>query len=75
METVYSHNTVEINAFLPTILLDDRRIRIRISDLWIQIRKVQKHMDPTDPDIGSGSATLVLLLSKSLYLSLNAYFF
>jgi hypothetical protein len=31
-------------------------IRIHISDQWIrmQIRKVQKHMDPT----GSGSATL-----------------
>jgi hypothetical protein len=35
------------------ILLDDRRIRIRISDKLIRIwiREAQKHMDPrTDPD-------------------------
>jgi hypothetical protein len=33
-------------------LLDDRRIRISISDLWIRmrIREAQKHMDPTDPE-------------------------
>jgi hypothetical protein len=39
--------------FFIIFLLDDRRIRIRISDLWIQwirIREVHKHNDPTDPD-------------------------
>jgi hypothetical protein len=37
-----------------TILLDDRRIQIRIqfrtSYLWIRIRDAQKHTDPTDPN-------------------------
>jgi hypothetical protein len=42
-------------CFSLLFLLDDRRIRIRISDLWIRIwiREAQKHMDPTsvaDPD-------------------------
>jgi hypothetical protein len=32
------------------ILFDDRKIRIRNSDLWIRIREAQKHMNPTDPD-------------------------
>jgi hypothetical protein len=36
--------------FFLVFLLDDRRIRIRISDLWGRIREAQKHMDPTDPD-------------------------
>ncbi len=36
--------------FFLLFLLDDLRIRIRISDLWIQIREAQKHMDPTDPE-------------------------
>ncbi len=37
-----SQKTVGINVFL-TILLDDRRFRIRIQE-------VQTHLDPTDPD-------------------------
>ncbi len=34
------------------MIVDDKRIRIRISisDQWIRIREAQKHMDPTDPD-------------------------
>jgi hypothetical protein len=38
--------------FFLLFLLDDRRIRIRISDLWIRIRiqEAQKHVDPSDPD-------------------------
>jgi hypothetical protein len=36
--------------FFLLFLLDDIRIRIRISDKWIRIREAQKHMDPTDPD-------------------------
>jgi hypothetical protein len=36
--------------FFLLFLLDDRRIWISISDLWIRIRVAQKHMDPTDPD-------------------------
>jgi hypothetical protein len=39
------------NQFFVTILvfmLDNGRIRIRISDLWIRIREAYKHMDPTD---------------------------
>ncbi len=49
-----SHKTVEIKVFL-TILLNDRRIRIRISDKWIRIwiQEAQKHEDPdpgSDPD-------------------------
>ncbi len=33
-------------------LLDDRRIRIHTSDLWIRIgiQEAQKHTDPTAPD-------------------------
>jgi hypothetical protein len=33
-------------------MLDDRRIRIRISDKWIRIRirEAIENMDPTDPD-------------------------
>jgi nuclear protein localization family protein 4 len=29
--------------FFLLFLLDDRRVQIRISDLWIQIREAQKH--------------------------------
>ncbi len=38
--------------FFLLFLLDDRGIRIRISDYWIRmrIREAQKHMDPTDWD-------------------------
>jgi hypothetical protein len=38
--------------FFLLFLLNGRRIRIRISDLWIRmwIQEAQKHMDPTDPD-------------------------
>ncbi len=34
------------------VLLDDRRIRIRVhtSEQWIRIRETQKHVDPVDPD-------------------------
>ncbi len=44
-----SRKTVESRFFL-LILLDDRRIRIYTSDLWIRIRiqEAQKHPDP-DP--------------------------
>jgi hypothetical protein len=31
-------------------LLDDRKIRIHLSDYWIRIREALKYMDPTDPD-------------------------
>ncbi len=43
-------STVGINVFL-LFLLDDRRIRTRISDKWIRmrIREAPKNMDPTDP--------------------------
>ncbi len=44
---------MRIDVFLIVLfLLDDRRIRIRISDKWIRIREAQKHMDPPpmDPD-------------------------
>jgi hypothetical protein len=47
-KSLKSHKTIGINVFL-LFLLDDRRIRIRISELWIRIREAQKHMDPTDP--------------------------
>ncbi len=38
--------------FFLLFLLDDRRIRIHTSDLYIRIRiqEPNKHMDPTDPD-------------------------
>jgi hypothetical protein len=36
--------------FFLLFLLADRRIQIRISDKWIWIREVRKHVDPTDPD-------------------------
>jgi hypothetical protein len=40
--------------FFLIFLLDDRRIRIRISEYCIRIRiriwTARKHMDPTDPD-------------------------
>jgi hypothetical protein len=38
--------------FFLLLLLDDKKIRIHISDYWIcmRIRKAQKHMDLTDPD-------------------------
>jgi|688.fasta_scaffold2454835_1 hypothetical protein len=37
--------------FFLLFLLDDRRIRILISDKWIWIRDAQKNMDPSDPDV------------------------
>jgi hypothetical protein len=43
------HRTVGIKVFLTIYLLDERRIRILTSDLWIWIREAQKHVD-TDPD-------------------------
>ncbi len=38
--------------FFLLFLLDDRRIRICISDYWIRMRiwEAQKNMDPMDPD-------------------------
>jgi hypothetical protein len=38
--------------FFLLFLLNDRRIRIHISDQWIRMRilEAKKHMDHTDPD-------------------------
>ncbi len=52
---IKSHKEViEEYHFFYTILLDDRRIwiRIHISDqrIRLRIREAQKHMGPTDPD-------------------------
>jgi hypothetical protein len=50
--------------FILTILLIDRRIRIRIhpSDLWIRIHEVQKLTEPTDHDSDSEHCINVYLL-------------
>ncbi len=46
-----SYKTVGVKVFL-LFLLDDRRIRIRIStsDQWIRIWEAQKHVNPVDPE-------------------------
>jgi hypothetical protein len=38
------------SRFFLLFLLDERRIQIHTSDLWIRIREAQKHVDPVDPD-------------------------
>ncbi len=47
-------------------LLDDRRIRICISDYWIRMRiwEAQKHMDPMDPDPDVDPDPTLLIPSK-----------
>jgi hypothetical protein len=41
--------------FFFLLLLDDRRIQIRTSEKWSQIRiqEGQIHMNPTDPNLGT----------------------